>query len=70
MLDVFAVAHGFTEVPVRLYTFATRIILFKTNDSIKRAAEKMRDPQSAIAAQQRVNEKANTNPHYFEQVKF
>tara|TARA_R100000664_G_scaffold32108_1_gene46528 strand:+ start:1670 stop:2221 length:552 start_codon:yes stop_codon:yes gene_type:complete len=35
-VDVFAVAHGLTEVPASFYTFATHLICFKTNDSLKR----------------------------------
>ena len=35
-LDVFAVAHSLSEVPNDFYTFATHIIIFKTNDSVVR----------------------------------
>jgi len=35
-VDVFAVAHGLTEVPASFYTFATHLICFKTNDSLVR----------------------------------
>ena len=35
-IDVFAVAHGLSEVPASFYTFATHLICFKTNDSLVR----------------------------------
>lgn len=35
-VDIFAIAHGFTEVPPVFFTFATDFILFKTLDSIAR----------------------------------
>tara|TARA_R100000742_G_C4247338_1_gene66056 strand:+ start:265 stop:819 length:555 start_codon:yes stop_codon:yes gene_type:complete len=35
-VDIFAVAHGLTEVPASFYTFATHLICFKTNDSLTR----------------------------------
>ena len=34
--DIFAVAHGLTEVPASFYTFATHLVCFKTNDSLVR----------------------------------
>jgi ubiquinone biosynthesis protein COQ9 len=34
--DIFAVAHGLTEVPASFYTFATHLVCFKTNDSLIR----------------------------------
>lgn len=35
-VDVFAVAHGLSEVPASFYTFGTHLICFKTNDSLVR----------------------------------
>ena len=35
-VDIFAIAHGFTEVPPVFFTFATDFILFKTLDSVSR----------------------------------
>ncbi|MDR2928717.1 MAG: hypothetical protein LBV41_11060 [Cytophagaceae bacterium] len=32
MIDLFAVAHGFSDVPPKFFTFATDIFLFKTLD--------------------------------------
>jgi thymidylate kinase len=34
--DIFAVAHGLTDVPASFYTFATHLVCFKTNDSLVR----------------------------------
>ena len=52
-IDVFAVAHGLTDVPASFYTFATHLICFKTNDSLVRLRnstdkEKIKRLRSAI----------------------
>lgn len=70
MVDVFAVGHGFTEVPPVFFTFATDIILFRTADNIKRRSDCLKDFDKMVEAQRRVNKKAETNPHYFEHIKF
>ena len=70
MVDVFAVGHGFNEVPPVFFTFATNIILFRTVDNIARRKNCLKDFDLMAKAQERVNEKAKTNPHYFEVLKF
>lgn len=70
MVDVFAVGHGFNEVPPVFFTFATTIILFKTVDNISRRKNCLKDYERMEAAQKRVNEKAKKDPHYFEVIKF
>ena len=35
-VDVFSVAHGLSEVPSVFWTYATHLVLFKTNDSAVR----------------------------------
>ena len=70
MVDVFAVGHGFTEVPPVFFTFATDIILFRTADNINRRKDCLKDFDTMVQAQQRVNERAKKDPHYFEIIKF
>ncbi len=70
MVDVFAVGHGFTEVPPVFFTFATRIILFRTADNIYRRKDCLKDFDKMVEAQQRVNRKAKSDPHYYEIIKF
>lgn len=69
-VDIFAVGHGFTEVPPVFFTFATDIILFRTADNIKRRADCLKDYEIMVEAQKRVNRKAVNDPHYFEIIKF
>ena len=69
-VDIFAVGHGFTEVPPVFFTFATDIILFRTADNIKRRQDCLKDFPMMVEAQKRVNHKAQSNPHYFEVIKF
>jgi len=70
MVDVIAVGHGFTEVPPVFFTFATDIILFRTADNIIRRKDCLKDFDIMVAAQRRVNQKAQSDPHYFEVIKF
>lgn len=72
MSDMIFVGHGFTEIPVRVYTFTDDIVLFKTTDSVKRLAHNFRDPELVLRAQQKVNAYvAKTGKkHYSEHVNF
>ena len=61
-IDIFAVAHGLTDVPASFYTFATHLICFKTNDSLVRLRnstdkEKIHRLRSAI-------DKVNQHPDH------
>lgn len=72
MLDIFAVAHGFTETPPRFFTYASEYIIFRTEDSIDRRKDFFNDEQKFMqvkATAERVNQKAVTDPHYFEIVR-
>jgi Cdc6-like AAA superfamily ATPase len=69
MIDIVAVGHGFTEVPPKMFTFATHYALFKTIDNIERRKHVIQNFTEMKEAQQRVNEKAGTEPHYFEIIK-
>lgn len=64
-VDVFAVGHGFTQVPPVFFTFATRYILFKTVDNVERRKNCIQDFELVKAAQAEVNRRAAKNPHYF-----
>ena len=70
MVDVFAVGHGFNEVPPVFFTFATEIILFRTVDNIDRRKDCLKDFDIMKQAVNRVNQKAETDPHYYEVIKF
>ena len=68
-LDLIAVGHGFTEIPPKLFTFCSDIILFRTMDNIDKRKEVLKDFEGMKAAQARINRHAETNPHYFEWIK-
>lgn len=70
MVDVFAVAHGFNEIPPVFFTFASDIILFRTTDNIAKRRDCLKDYDTMRLAQARINKKAENNPHYFEHIKF
>lgn len=69
MVDVFAVGHGFNEVPPVFFTFATDIILFRTTDNIIRRKNCLKNYDEMVKAQVRINRKAEKEPHYFEHLK-
>ena len=64
--DIFAVGHGFTEIPPVFFTFSTEMILFRTTDNIARRRDCLRDYTAALAAQQAVNRAALRDPHHFQ----
>jgi len=70
MVDVWAVGHGFNEVPPVFFTFATDIILFRTADNIVRRKNCLKDFERMQKAQERVNQRAKKEPHYFEHINF
>ena len=64
-IDVFAVAHGLSEVPASFYTFATHLICFKTNDSLVRLRNNT--DKEKIARLKIAIDEVNKHPnhHYF-----
>lgn len=69
MTDIIVVGHGFTEVPPKFFTFATHYALFKTIDNIDRRKPVIQNFEEMKEAQQRVNERARVEPHYYEIIK-
>ena len=69
MIDIIAVGHGFTEVPPKMFTFATHFGMFKTIDNIDRRKNVISNFEEMKEAQKRINEKAKEDPHYFEIIK-
>ena len=69
MIDIIAVGHGFTEVPPKFFTFGTHITLFRTIDNIEKRKNVIQNFEAIKEAQERINQKALTNPHYYEIIK-
>lgn len=69
-VDVFAVGHGFNEVPPVFFTFATSIILFRTTDNIARRKNCLKDYDSVLTIQEKVNKEALKNPHAYRIIHF
>lgn len=69
MIDIIAVGHGFTEVPPKMFTFASEIVLFKTMDNIERRKNVLKDYEAMKQHQADVNQRAEINPHYFKIIK-
>jgi|TARA_Y100000114_G_scaffold21423_1_gene17210 Cdc6-like AAA superfamily ATPase len=64
-VDIFAVAHGLSEVPPDFLTFCTHIIMFKTNDWLQRLRNSADREQIQVIKQVREKVNADTNPHNF-----
>ncbi len=54
-VDIFAVGHGFTEVPPVFFTFATDFVLFQTRDNIERRKYYVRNFESLRRKVEEVN---------------
>lgn len=68
-IDIFAVGHGFTQVPPEFFTFASDYILFKTCDNIKRRKDCIVNYDFMAHCQQYVNEQAKTDLHFYRVIK-
>jgi len=68
-IDILVAAHGFSEVPPKFYTFATDIILFKTNDNVASRKNVIKDYAKMLRAQQEVNMYAEQNPYHKKLIK-
>lgn len=67
--DLIAVGHGFTTVPPLFFTYATHFAVFATTDEVRRRKNCVMNFDAVAACVQRVNQKALSNPHYFEIIK-
>ena len=67
-VDVFAVGHGFTQVPPVFFTFASVYILFKTVDNIKLRKNCIVNYDFMARCQQEVNMKAKEDLHFFRHI--
>jgi molybdopterin-guanine dinucleotide biosynthesis protein len=65
MIDIVAVAHGFTEVPRKFFTFSSHIVLFHTKDNIKARKDVLRNFDKMQHEQIQVNVESLKNPHYY-----
>lgn len=72
MADIFAVGHGFSEIPPRFFTFASEFILFRTSDNPKRRKEYFSSDEiyeKIKETSERINLQAVKNPHIFTIIK-
>lgn len=69
MIDIFAVGHGFTEIPPKFFTFATELVLFKTLDNIYSRKNVLRNFEEMVELQEFVNKQAEKNPYFCKPIK-
>lgn len=70
MIDLMLITHGFTDVPPQAFTNCSDLFLFRTVDNIERRKDELINLDEMIAAQARVNRKAEKNKFYFERIIF
>jgi predicted ATPase len=66
MLDIFVVAHSFQDVPPKFYQFSTDVVLFRITRPIDDRKRMLANPTQILAAHERIQRQAQTNPHYYE----
>lgn len=64
MLDVFLIAHGFTDIPPQYYTNTSDYILFFTNDEIELRRKYIKNYEVIKKIVDQVNKKAQKDYHY------
>ncbi|MDR1406336.1 MAG: hypothetical protein LBI89_03945 [Prevotellaceae bacterium] len=69
MNDIIFVCHGFSEIPPAFLTFISRLVLFRTTDSIDRRKRELQQFDRLREAQTRINGRALTEPYYHEVIK-
>lgn len=63
-IDIMAVAHGFTEIPLVFYTFVSDFVVFKTRDNISRRMTGIQDYEAIRKKVAEVNAiAAGKKPH-------
>ena len=53
--DVFVVAHGFTDIPPKIFTYVNKYILFKTTDPVNKRKDTIRNYEEIEEAVNRIN---------------
>ncbi len=70
-LDIFAVAHGFTQVPPVFFTFADEYFVFDTLDNVSRRKNCITDDavfQRIVQAQSELKKEFPTNRHAYRRI--
>lgn len=64
-LDIFFIAHGFTDiVPTFIFRYASKYIIFKTEDKIDLVKNRIKYYEKMKQAVNRISQ--NSDPHYYE----
>ena len=64
--DVMFMYHGLSTIPALLWTYATHLTLFRTNDAFQRSAYKTLNPELMESIVARVKKEAEKDPYYKE----
>jgi len=56
-IDVFIIAHGFTDIPPKIFTYVNKYIIFKTTDPIVKRKDTILNYEAVEKAVKRINDK-------------
>lgn len=66
MVDIWATAHGYTDVPPKFFTFITQYVLFETSDEIDRRKKEIPSFEKHLEIKRRVDLTNKKTPYYKE----
>lgn len=69
-IDILAVAHGFTEIPPKFFTFSTEIIIFKTTDNVIKRRNDIKRFDEVQKMSSFVNQRSYHEPHFYTILKY
>lgn len=70
-IDILSIAHGFTNVPPSFFSYTSRIILFKTKDSLEMRKSDIREKYDLLLSEKiHVDQESEKNRHYHKIINF
>lgn len=68
-IDMVVAAHGFTDVPPKIFTFATHFVLWRTRDNVAKRKDTILDYDRVAERVRDINAKGEKDIHYHEILK-
>jgi len=67
-IDMIAVAHGFTDIPPKFFTFATDLYLFRTLDGLRSRKGVFFNMDTLEKYREAVNQRAQIDSHFYKHI--
>ena len=65
-IDIIIAAHGLTLIPPIFFTYTDMFVMFRTQDNLQKRKKDLIWYNELLQLQQKVNEQAKTDPHYYD----